>query len=149
MATQSYQDMLSQFNSNSNYGASTTGAPSTGLAANTYDSMVPEFNANNNYSDAGAGLTGNSYNYQATVPGAPAEQGGFMEGIKDGLGNEALMGGIMGAGQLGLGLANYLSMKPVYEEQLAGLKQNRQFAADDQARQQRTRTNFDNATQTA
>lgn len=67
----------------------------------------------------------------------------LMGGITDTLSNRDLMTGIMGAGQLGLGLANYLSMKPVYEEQLKGLKQNRQFAQQDQARQDRTRKNFD------
>lgn len=71
--------------------------------------------------------------------------GSFFGGIKGGLQNKDLMSGITGMGQLGLGLANYFTMKPVYDEQLKGLKQNRQFAQADQARRDTTRANFDKA----
>ena len=74
----------------------------------------------------------------------PTEGTSWWEDTKSGLGNKDFMSGAMGLGQLGLGLANYLSMKPVYEEQLKGLKQNREFAAADQTRQDTSRSNFQN-----
>lgn len=51
-------------------------------------------------------------------------------GIMGTLSDKNLMSGLQGVGTLGLGLADYMAMKPVYEEQLAGLKQNRQQAAE-------------------
>lgn len=75
----------------------------------------------------------------------PGADGSFWGGLKNTVGDEGFMKGAMGIGQLGLGLANYFTMKPVYEEQLKGLKQNRQFAQADQARRDTTRANFDKA----
>ena len=65
-------------------------------------------------------------------PAKPDDGSSWWDSTKDVLGNKDLMSGIQGMGQLGLGLASYLQMKPLYEEQLAGLKQNRQFAAENQ-----------------
>jgi len=65
-------------------------------------------------------------------------------GMFDFLGDEGFMSGALGVGELGLGLANYFAMKPLYKEQLKGLKQNRQFAAADQATQDAARTGFKN-----
>jgi hypothetical protein len=47
------------------------------------------------------------------------------DGVSSVLGNEGLMTGA-------LGLASYLQLAPLYEEQLKGLRQNRQFAAENQ-----------------
>ena len=130
---------------NSGYSFSTSAPMSTGLAA---VSSLPDYsNALSQYSpDALKGiLTDTSY--------SPAQLTSFAQGLgtdvaslrdsagletslwddtKGLLSNENFMTGALGVGQLGLGLANYLQMKPLYEEQLKGLKQNRQFAAENQ-----------------
>ena len=84
-------------------------------------------------------ITDTGYNFDKD-PGTSS----LWDETKSLVGNKDFMAGAMGLGQLGLGLANYLSMKPVYEEQLKGLKQNREFAAADQARQDTSRSNFQN-----
>jgi len=84
-------------------------------------------------------ITDTGYNFDID-PGTSS----LWDDTKSLVGNKDFMSGAMGLGQLGLGLANYLSMKPVYEEQLKGLKQNREFAAADQARQDTSRSNFQN-----
>ena len=84
-------------------------------------------------------VTDTGYNFD-TDPGTSS----LWDETKSLVGNKDFMAGAMGLGQLGLGLANYLSMKPVYKEQLKGLKQNRQFAAADQATQDAARTGFKN-----
>ena len=84
-------------------------------------------------------ITDTGYNFDID-PGTSS----LWDETKSLVGNKDFMSGAMGLGQLGLGLANYLSMKPVYEEQLKGLKQNREFAAADQARQDTSRSNFQN-----
>lgn len=78
---------------------------------------------------------------------APPLDTSMWDDTKNLLSNKNFMSGLTGVGQLGLGLAQYMAMKPMYEEQLKGLKQNRQFAAEDQARRNRTATNFDKALQ--
>ena len=67
----------------------------------------------------------------ATYAPAP-EATGLWDQTKGLLSDKNFMSGLQGVGTLGLGLANYMTMKPVYEEQLKGLKQNRQFAAENQ-----------------
>lgn len=76
---------------------------------------------------------------------SPASGGSLWDSTKGVLGNESFMKGAMGVGQLGLGLAQYFQNKPILEEQLKGLKQNRQFAAADQQRRDTTAANFDRA----
>jgi hypothetical protein len=74
---------------------------------------------------------------QATVPFKPGYSAvepkaelSWWDQNKDTLTNKGFVSGALGLGQLGLGLASYLQQKPVMEEQLKGLKQNRKFAAE-------------------
>lgn len=94
----------------------------------------------NDFGDYGTKLTLDAYTKNTPDPGTSS----LWDETKSLVGNKDFMAGAMGLGQLGLGLANYLSMKPVYKEQLKGLKQNRQFAAADQATQDAARTGFKN-----
>lgn len=63
----------------------------------------------------------------------------WLGNIKDVLENEGLMKGMLGAGQLGLGLMSYLDSSRLMNEQLKGLKQNRRQAAQSFADQQAQR----------
>lgn len=64
----------------------------------------------------------------------------FLDKTKGVLQNEGLMKGILGAGQLGLGLMSYLDNSRLMKEQLKGLRQNRQQAAKSFADQQAQRS---------
>ena len=88
-------------------------------------------------------ITDTGYNFDID-PGTDLGTSSLWDETKSLVSNKDFMLGAKSLGQLGLGLANYLSMKPVYEEQLKGLKQNREFAAADQARQDTSRSNFQN-----
>ena len=83
----------------------------------------------------------------AVNPGTSKLGGGksFWDGTKEVLKDNNIMRNIAGIGSLGLGLANYFAMKPMYEAQLKGLKQNIAFAKQDQERRNRTASNFDRA----
>ena len=69
----------------------------------------------------------------------------FWDSTKEVLKDNNIMRNIAGIGNLGLGLANYFAMKPMYEAQLKGLKQNIAFAKQDQERRNRIASNFDRA----
>ena len=74
------------------------------------------------------------------VPGADVGGTGVLDSIKSGLQNEGLMKGILGAGQLGLGMLSYLDNKQLMGEQLKSLRQNRQQAAKNFQDQQAQRS---------
>lgn len=83
---------------------------------------------------------------------AIGDGGSFMDGMGDFLGDakgllsdKDFMSGMTSVGEFGLGLANYFAQKPVLDAQLNALKQNTRFAAEDQARRDRTAANFDRA----
>lgn len=137
MADTNYWNMLAKQNKGfGSYGSdmltSSLSKP-TGLAESSFSQVM-----NNN--PAGYGEANSYFGNQGF-----GESGGtsLLGDTKNLLSDRSFMSGLAGVGQLGLGLAQYLSMKPVYKEQLAGLKQNRQFAAEDQARRDRTAANFD------
>lgn len=89
------------------------------------------------------GLAGSTSNTPSTVP--TSNNNNWWESTKNILGNSDLMTGIAGAGQLGLGLANYMAMKPVYEEQLKSMQQNREIAKANYDQRQRQAQEFSNA----
>lgn len=72
-------------------------------------------------------------------PPKPTEDSSFFgdmwKGTKGLLSDKDFMAGVTGAGQLALGLANYLEMKPLLQEQLGTLRQNRQIAQERWANQ--------------
>lgn len=82
-----------------------------------------------------------SYNQSAKELGfVDATSPGFLDKTKGVLENEGLMKGMLGAGQLGLGLMSYLDNSRLMNEQLKGLKQNRQQAAQSFAHQKAQRS---------
>lgn len=155
----SWEQQASQFGGTSNYGnglASRLGNYRKAVSANVpswqqqsdkfdwneavdyyngqgYSSPVAESSAYqqmlNNPSQNSWNEATNYYNSQ-DFGGAPADDGGLLSGAKDLMSNRDFMSGAMGLGQLGLGLANYFQQKPLYEEQLKGLRQNRDIQKD-------------------
>lgn len=111
-----------------------------------------------NFSPETAGLSGASAGYtqqlsnigKSTTPeitstplqstGADVTTPSLLDKTKGVLQNEGLMKGMLGAGQLGLGLMSYLDSSKLMNEQLKGLKQNRQQAAQSFADQQAQRS---------
>jgi len=135
--TPSWEQQASSFGGSGNY---------DGLASNFAQVAVPV----RSWEDESA-LWDNTPNYGVTTgtgsdfASKAGTEGGFMEGLTSTLGNRDLMSGLTGVGQLGLGLANYLQMKPMYEEQLKALKQNIDIQKDRYESKQRAGENFDNA----
>lgn len=107
--------------------------PYTGLAGRSYTS----------YTGIGSKRYGDSTANQSNLPQLDGKS--WWDNAKDTLSNRDLMTGIAGAGQLGLGLANYMAMKPVYEEQLKSMQQNREIAKANYDQRQRQAQEFSNA----
>lgn len=124
--TPSWESQSKLFDNSNDFGAS------SGLAGSAYTnnfSNVMNSNPTRSWENESA-LWSNNPNYNATTGTsnfAPntSPDGGFLGSVTGVLGNRDLMSGLMGAGQLGLGLANYFQTKPLYEEQLKALEQNR------------------------
>lgn len=91
------------------------------------------------------GLSGPSSRSMLGLPKLEGASGGLMSRIGGVLGNEGLMKGILGAGQLGLGIASYLGNRDVQREQMKALRQNRQFAAEDQQARRNVRSAWEQA----
>lgn len=111
----------------SSYGNWNANTQSYDLGTKSLDALNTTGMFDNGYKLPGQLASATSY----TPPTTGAESS-LWDDAKGLLSNENFMTGALGVGQLGLGLANYLQMKPLYEEQLKGLKQNRQFAAENQ-----------------
>lgn len=77
--------------------------------------------------DAARAWYEDKYSNNVNPPSIKTESG-FWSGVGDTLSDTDLMDGVLGIGNLGLGLANYFTMKDVAEEQLKGLKQDRKIA---------------------
>ena len=73
------------------------------------------------------------------------ENGEGGSGLLGGLSNKNLMSGVKGLGNLGLGLASYFQMKPMYEQQLKSMKLANKDMEQSMARQQATRTGLADA----
>lgn len=73
------------------------------------------------------------------------ENGEGGSGLLGGLSNRNLMSGVKGLGNLGLGLASYFQMAPMYEQQLKSMKLANKDMEQSMARQQATRTGLADA----
>lgn len=72
--------------------------------------------------------------------GSNGDSGSWFNSAKNLVGDKDFMSGALGLGNLGLGLANYFQMAPVYEQQLKSMKLANKDMEQSMARQQATRT---------
>lgn len=95
---------------------------------------------------ANAGLNLDTMDYSKLSGGLTApSSNGVWDQTKGILSNQPLMKGILGAGQLGLGLADYFLKKPMYDIQTKAAREQLNTAIAERDRINKTRANFDRA----
>ena len=145
--TPSWEQQASSFGGSGNYDGLASNFAQVAVPVRSWEDESALWDNTPDY-DVTTGTGSNFASKAGTESGFASKAGtesGFMEGLTSTLGNRDLMSGLTGVGQLGLGLANYLQMKPMYEEQLKALKQNRGIQKDRYESRQRAKENFENA----
>lgn len=141
---------MDKYGLSSYFGASTGNAPSTSDWAKSLLEQEKDFYLDDtgSFSDALAkdtrAMTTASL-ISNDLPGASTTSGDWWGETRKLLGDKDFMSGALGLGQLGLGLANYFQMQPMYEQQLKSMKLQNRLAKEADQRQKATRTGLASA----